>query len=164
MRLRGGVIALAILAAALAFGLTHGGAPSGRAAPPLPSTAVSGRAVQLAGLRGRPVVIAFFASWCGPCRAEAPTINQAQRALKGRAELVAVDWSDSRSSALAFVHRFGWGFPVLFDPNGVAGYAYGIQGLPAAFVLDADGRIVQRLIGPQTLASLRRAVATAARD
>jgi hypothetical protein len=75
---------------------------------------------------------------------------------------VAVDWSDSRSYALAFVHRFGWAFPVMADPNGASGYAYGIQGLPSAFVLDASGHIVDRLLGPQTVSRLVDAVAQAA--
>lgn len=150
---------------ALIVVLTSASSPPARAAPPLPRAALAGPATDLASLHGKPALIAFFASWCEPCAAEAPTIERAAHALRGHAAFVAVDWSDSRRYALAFVHRFRWSFPVLSDPGGTAGYAYGIQGLPSAFVLDPSGRIVTRLIGPQTaarlLAALRRAGARA---
>jgi thiol-disulfide isomerase/thioredoxin len=122
---------------------------------------LAGPQTSLVTLRGEPVLIEFFASWCGPCVDEAGTVRRAERALRGHARLIAVDWSDNRDSALAFLARFHWSFPVLFDPVGTAGYAYGIQGLPTAFVLDAQGRLVRRLVGPQTLASLRQAAAGA---
>ena len=78
--------------------------------------------------------------------------------MRGRAAVLAVDWSDSPSYALGFVHRFHWAFTVLADPHGSAGYAYGIQGLPSGFVLDSDGRIVRRLIGPQSADKLVAAI------
>lgn len=78
--------------------------------------------------------------------------------LAGRAGLVAVDWSDSRPSALAFVHRYKWTFPVLEDSQGIVGEGYGITGLPTTFVLDSTGHIVKRLTGSQTAASLIAAV------
>jgi cytochrome c biogenesis protein CcmG, thiol:disulfide interchange protein DsbE len=103
----------------------------------------------LAALLGKPALIDFFASWCRPCVFEAPALAQTERAPRGRATVVAVDWSDSSRYAMAVVHRFRWSFPVLAHPHGSSGYAYGIQGLPSAFDLDSDGRIVKRFIGPQ---------------
>jgi len=85
-------------------------------------------------------------------------MQRAYAALAGRAGLVAVDWSDDRSSALAFVRRYRWTFPVLEDSKGLVGNDYGIAGLPTTFVLDASGHIVKRLTGPQTAAALLAAV------
>lgn len=161
MRLGLAGLAVAVVAVAFALGQTHGSAPAGRPAPALPSRMLAGPVTTLASLRGEPAVIDFFASWCGPCVAEAPAIRRAEQALRGHAHLVAVDWSDSQSYALAFLRRFHWSFPVLFDPAGTAGYAFGLQGLPNAFVLDARGRIVKHLVGPQTVAGITQAVAAA---
>lgn len=151
-----------ILGAALVANLTGSGS-SGRPAPPLPRVLLAGRPTSLAALRGKPALVHFFASWCGPCAGEAPIIATAERTLRGRAQIVAIDWSDNRQYARAFIHRYRWSFSVLSDPTGTAGYAYGIQGLPSLFVLDAQGHIVKRLIGPQTVAGLVRAVRQAAR-
>jgi thiol-disulfide isomerase/thioredoxin len=153
-----GVVAL------LAVGLVVAEALSGKADQParpaltLPTTALQGRAPTLADLRGRPAIVHFWASWCGPCIKEAPQLAALQAELRGRATLLGVDWSDDRGSALAFVRRHGWRFPSLADPNGVAGNADDIAGLPTTFVLDRDGRVVRRLTGPQTAAGLLAAL------
>lgn len=154
---------IAIVAVVLVVGLT-GPRTAGRPAPALPSRALAGQPASLSSLRGRPALVSFFASWCGPCAAEAPVLDQANRTLGGQARVIAVDWSDNAQSAKAFVKRFGWSFTVLADPDGRAGYAFGIQGLPSTFVIDPRGRIVKRLIGPQKLVSLLRAVRRAARE
>ncbi|MHB8657323.1 MAG: TlpA family protein disulfide reductase [Solirubrobacteraceae bacterium] len=155
------VFPVAVIAVALAV---LGPAPrAGRVPPPLPAERLSGRATTLASLRGKPALIDFFASWCGPCNREAPILERVAGELRGRASVLGVDWSDSRRGAMTFVARYRWSFPVLADPQGAAGYAYGIQGLPTLFVLDSHGRILERLLGPQTPRALLRAVRAAAR-
>ena len=157
------LILTVIVAAALIINLTGSDSPA-RIAPPLPRTALVGQPTSLGTLRGAPALIAFFASWCGPCEREAPVLATAARRLRGRARLVAIDWTDNRHDGLVFVKRYRWSFAVLSDPQGTVGYAYRIAGLPTSFVLDARGRIVSRLIGPQTLTALLRAVREAARE
>ena len=153
----------AILAAALAVALLN---PTSvrRPAPPLPAKALVGAPTTLGALRGQPALVDFFASWCDPCAAEAPTLRRAAAAVAGRARVVAVDWTDSRSYGIAFVRRYHWRFPILADPNGDTGYRYGIHTLPAAFVIDGRGRIVQKLLGPQTERALVRALDQARSD
>jgi thiol-disulfide isomerase/thioredoxin len=127
---------------------------SARAAPALPSEVLVPPRVSLADLRGKPAIIHFWASWCGPCTKEAPELARLPSVLGDRATLVGVDWSDSRSGATEFVRKHGWKFPNLIDDAGHAGTAWEIRGLPATFVLDARGRIVKRLAGPQTIKGL----------
>jgi cytochrome c biogenesis protein CcmG/thiol:disulfide interchange protein DsbE len=158
-------IALIVLAAAAAIAVAElasgGGGNTGRPAPALPRAALVPPAVTLADLRSKPAVVNFWASWCEPCRQEAPQLERFARSLHGRARLVGVDWNDGLAAARAFVRRYGWSFPVLRDPAGTVGDRYGLSGLPTTFVLDSAGRIVERLPGPQSAASLREALQAA---
>jgi thiol-disulfide isomerase/thioredoxin len=125
-----------------------------RPAPALPTRVLVAPPVTVAQLRGRPAIVHFWASWCGPCTEEAPELQRLSSELPGRASLIGVDWSDSPSGGAAFARRHHWSFPILEDQAGRTGDPWGIQGLPTTFVLDARGRIVKRLTGPQTAAGL----------
>ena len=160
--------------AALAVGLLRSGSntgvdPTGRIVPARRSPApelVGGvlvpPAVSLAALRGAPVVVTFWASWCDPCRREAPDLARFARERPGGAHLVGVNYQDRKSDALAFVREFDWRFSNVRDPTGKLGDRYGIPGLPTTYVIDTRGRIAARLTGAQTVADLRRAVEGAA--
>ena len=155
-----GLLVAALVIAELASG--GGGRQTGRAAPPLPTKALRPPAVDLTALRGKPALVDFFASWCEPCAEEAPTLRKLSTALAGRATVVAVDWDDAGGPARAFVREHGWTFPVLADTSGTAGESYGLVGLPTSFVLDPRGNIVATFRGPQSEATLRRALLEAA--
>ncbi len=162
MRLaRAGVLA-AVAAAALALGLQGRSTPP-RPAPPLPRLAVRGPAVTLVALRGRPVLVNFWAAWCIPCRKEAPVLAAFARSRAGRGHLVGVDTGDDAGAAARFVARYGWSFPVLRDPASATAVDYRVPGLPTTFALDGRGRIVAELAGAQTAATLDRALAGAGR-
>jgi thiol-disulfide isomerase/thioredoxin len=150
--------AACVVAFVVAEALSGTGSSTARAAPALPARVLEPPAVTLARLHGRPAIVHFWASWCGPCQKEAPELAHLSRELGGKAALVGVDYTDSAGSARTFIDRHAWHFPILFDPNGRVGDAYGLSGLPTTFVLDADGRIAERLTGPQTAAGLMRAV------
>jgi thiol-disulfide isomerase/thioredoxin len=157
MRWRGFVITAVALVIACLLAVLVGGnteQAKGRPAPALPSRVLVGPRVSLATLHGRPAIIHFWASWCPPCVKEAPELAQLAGELHGRATLVGVDWSDSPGSAAAFVRQHHWTFPVLIDSSGEVGNTYGLTGLPTTFVLDRQGRIVRRLVGPQTASGL----------
>ena len=155
------VPALAVVAVVGLIGfevLSAGSSDKAKPAPPLPSAVLQAPKATLAGLRGKPALINFWASWCDPCRKEAPELERFERSLHGAARLVGVDYTDQADSARGFIRQYGWTFPVLSDPNGTYGARYEFSGLPTTFVLDSRGRIVQTLRGPQTLADLQGAL------
>jgi cytochrome c biogenesis protein CcmG/thiol:disulfide interchange protein DsbE len=137
-----------------------GAAPAAkrRPAPELEGTWLVPPPVRVAELRGRPVVINFWASWCVPCREEAPELARFDRELRGRAQLVGVDFQDAKEDALEFIREFGWRFPNVRDPQGTLASRYRLVGLPTTYVVDRRGRIARTLTGAQTYAKLRRAV------
>jgi cytochrome c biogenesis protein CcmG/thiol:disulfide interchange protein DsbE len=156
-----GILALVIAGVVVAEVVTAGGGASSRPAPQLPSQVLSGRQVDLASLRGKPALVNFWASWCGPCKQEAPELKRFSESLGNRATLVGVDWGDSADGARGFIAKSGWRYPILRDPTQKVGTEYGLNGLPTTFVLNADGNIVQTLQGPQTAAKLQQALASA---
>jgi len=167
MRRRGralglGVLALAGIVALIVFGLAPTKTAAGRRAPGLPSERLGGAVVTLpkllASAGGRPSLVVFWASWCGPCTAEAPALESFSRSPQGRGRIVGVDWSDARSSAVRFIRHFRWTFPTVRDGEGIVGNSYGMTVLPTTFVLTGSGRIAMTLRGPQTGASLSRAL------
>ena len=164
------VVAIALGTGAVAAGLllaapgaevgSNESAPASkrRAAPELEGEWLVPPPVRLPDLRGDPVVVNFWASWCVPCRKEAPELARFDREMRGRAQLVGVDFQDAKEHALAFVQEFGWRFPNVRDPQGQLASRYGLAGLPTTYVIDTDGRIAKALSGEQTFDSLVRAV------
>jgi cytochrome c biogenesis protein CcmG/thiol:disulfide interchange protein DsbE len=143
---------------AIEIATAGGNGTTGHPAYPLPAKVLQGPRVTLASLRGKPALINFWASWCEPCREEAPELARLDRTLHGRAALVGVDYTDREANARSFLRRFGWKFPVLSDPDGVYGARYGFTGLPATILLDPQGRIAATLRGPQSVASVLQAL------
>jgi thiol-disulfide isomerase/thioredoxin len=154
------LVAIALLAV---FGLASShSASSGRAAPPLPREHLAGAPATLASLlaaaHGRPVAVVFWASWCPPCRHEAPALERFSQSAYGRGRILGVDWSDGLSGARSFIRHYRWSFANLRDAEGTVGNAYGLRGLPTTFVLDRHGRIRAALSGPQDERSLQAAM------
>lgn len=156
------IVAVALVAGLIAFeALSSGNGTAGRPAPPLPSAVLQAPKTSLASLRGKPALINFWASWCEPCRKEAPELERFARSLGGAGRLVGVDYTDQPDNGREFVHKYGWSFPILSDPDGVYGARYRFSGLPTTVVLDPQGTIVETLRGPQTVADLRQALRSA---
>jgi cytochrome c biogenesis protein CcmG/thiol:disulfide interchange protein DsbE len=97
----------------------------------------------LASYRGKPVLLNFWASWCDPCKAEAPLLERAQRRLAARGGTVlGVTYRDAREASRKFVQEFDLTFPSLRDVDGKLAEDYGTRGLPETFMIDGDGRVV----------------------
>jgi cytochrome c biogenesis protein CcmG/thiol:disulfide interchange protein DsbE len=154
----GTLLAVAIVLVVIAIELlSSGSGERARPAPPLPLSVLQPPRATLESLRGEPSLINFWASWCGPCREEAPELERFYATLHG-AHLVGVDYTDQTAPGRAFIRHYGWKFPVLEDPDGSYGTRYHLIGLPTTVVLDSRGRIVEMLSGPQTRADLERAL------
>lgn len=171
---RRSMIAIAVLAAlgvvALAIGLRGatqaGDADAERSAAvnpdvpaftpfPAPATAgktLDGLSVDLARLRGTPVVLNFWATWCGPCRKELPAIAAFAKAHPDIA-VIGVNYQDDPSAARALAKETGASWPSIVD-DGPLGAAWKVPGLPATFYIDADGKVVDRSLGEVTAQQL----------
>jgi thiol-disulfide isomerase/thioredoxin len=156
------LVVLAVVALIAVLALTSSSASNvGEPAPPLPSAVLQPPKVSLATLRGKPALVNFWASWCDPCRQEAPELERLDRSLHGKAHLVGIDYTDQEDSARAFIQQYGWTFPVLSDPDGIYGARFKFRGLPTTIVLNSKGKIAQTLLGPQTVGDFQRALEAA---
>jgi cytochrome c biogenesis protein CcmG, thiol:disulfide interchange protein DsbE len=149
------VATVAALGSLLVWRLTHQTQPP-KVGAPAPSFSL-GRldgsgAVSLRSLRGKTVVLNFWASWCDPCKREAPALEQLWQQYRGKGVVVlGVDTGpDAKSDGRRFVAAHGITYPVLFDRNAlVAANLYGVAALPVTYVLDRSGRVVGGgLLGP----------------
>ena len=147
-----GVVVAAVLLAALGWGLLHpanqvAGTLVGRSAPPLTITTLDGRELDLANLRGTPSVINFWASWCVPCKEEAPVLNAAARAYAGRLAFAGVDIQDSDSAARSYQAEVMSPYPV--GPTTKGSYTdWGVTKPPETFIVDRNGIVIARILGP----------------
>lgn len=109
----------------------------------------------LSQLQGKPVVVNIWASWCGPCIVEAPGLARAARDYQGMVQFVGVDILDQRTSAQAFIRKYGWTYPSVFDPTGAIRGDLGFVGQPVTMVIDSAGKHVFTASGAVAEATLR---------
>lgn len=99
-------------------------------------------------LRGTPIVLNFWASWCIPCREEAPTLEQSwQRARRRGVLFLGLNMQDVRGDALDFLRRFGQTFPNVRDPSNATSRKWGATGIPETFFISARGDVVGHVRG-----------------
>lgn len=130
----------------------------------LRSALAGGRVSAKALASGRPVVVNFFASWCPPCKEEAPLLAKTARRVAPRVTVVGIASTDLRSDLRRFLSRYGTSYPVLFDGPGNAERAWGVAALPETFVVSSDGRVVRHEIGRLDEAELAALLRTAERS
>jgi cytochrome c biogenesis protein CcmG/thiol:disulfide interchange protein DsbE len=154
------IILLAVLAAMLA--LRGGTSPTaiGSQAPDFSVTDLDGNPIQLASLRGQPVIVNFWASWCVPCVDEFPLLRDAhERNADDGLVVVGIVYQDRSQAAAQFMSRQGATWAAAADPDGRVAGAYGVIGPPETFLIGRDGRITARALGQFTAAWLDEKVA-----
>jgi thiol-disulfide isomerase/thioredoxin len=116
-------------------------------------------------LRGTPIVLNFWASWCYPCRQEAPTVAAGWRASGPKGVLfLGLNIQDQPGDARKFIDQFGVRYPTIREPGAEVARSYGAPGIPDTYFIDPRGRIVARVIGKVSAEQLRAGVAVANRQ
>ena len=155
------------LLVALGFGLTRDARvlPSvsvSRPAPEFDLKSLDGRPVRLTDLRGKPMIINFWASWCTECRKEHPLIMAAHDRFGDRIEFVGVVFQDSASNAKSYLVEMGdiavGSYPNLLDPGSRTAIDYGVYGVPETFFVDRRGIVLAKRVGRVTQPILDREI------
>jgi cytochrome c biogenesis protein CcmG/thiol:disulfide interchange protein DsbE len=148
----------------LVFGLAIKGSSGLEVGEPVPTSALprlegDGNG-SLADYRGRWVLVNFWASWCEPCRAEAPALERFQRQHRGPGfAVLGIDTRDLSGDGREFVREYGLSYPQLRDGNGDAAHDYGTTGVPETFLVDPRGKLRLHFPGPVSEETLEGSVA-----
>lgn len=135
--------------------LARSGGIDPRPAPDFMLSDLEGNPVSMSGLRGRVVVVNFFASWCVPCKLEAPVLEDFWKAADPeKVAVVGIGLWDEHEAAVEFAEEYEVSFPLALDPDGAVGVDYGIAGIPETLVVDELGVLRARWVGPLSAAVL----------
>jgi thiol-disulfide isomerase/thioredoxin len=165
-RIAAGAASVAVLAAVLVAGIlaardSGGGRAVATDTGPVIRLAgtdpITGARVDLARFAGKPVVVNVWASWCAGCNEEAADLKRLARE-QPEAQVVGLDFQDTREGARTFYRRWGWRHPSIFDPDGKLASRLALQGLPSTYVLDSEHRIASRIVGATDLAGFEEAL------
>lgn len=123
----------------------------GTEAPDFTLKLFNGEQLRLSDLRGKAVLINFWASWCAPCREEAPVLEASWRKYREKPVVfIGINIWDDKDSALSFLTRFGGNYPNGADPKGEIAINYGVAGVPETYFIDPTGKIVGKYAGQLT--------------
>jgi len=117
-------------------------------APDFALPSLTNDTIRLSDLRGQPVVVNFWATYCGPCRAEMPDLQAIADAYSGRVAVLGINHREDEATVRAFIEEVGIKFPILLYPDDDTLIAYQVLGLPQTIIIDPNGDIVFRTFGP----------------
>jgi thiol-disulfide isomerase/thioredoxin len=110
-------------------------------------------------LRGTPVLVNVWATWCPPCVDEAPHLADVSEEFEGQVQFIGLDILDDRPAAREFIRRYGWQYPSVFDPNGQIRDELGYVGQPVTVIYDAEGELSFEHVGAVNTEMLRTEIA-----
>jgi len=123
----------------------------GRRAPEFNVQDLEGNATSSSSLRGKVVLLNLWATWCGICQEEMPSLDRLYERLKNNSDFamlsVCIDDEGDQSKISALMEKGGFHYPVMIDPSGTMGDAYGVRGVPTTYVIDRSGRIAWSVVG-----------------
>jgi cytochrome c biogenesis protein CcmG, thiol:disulfide interchange protein DsbE len=143
---------MVVLMGSLGWGLVHPANPSpitlvGRVAPDLTIATLDGRELNLSTFHGTPLVVNFWASWCVPCKQEAPVLNASAHEYQGRVQFVGVDIQDTDAAARLYQADVQSPYPVGPTTRG-SHFQWGVSGPPETFFVDRHGVVISKILGP----------------
>jgi len=150
------VLLLGVISVSVVVGLSllqnNSTQPTGGPAPDFTVTTFDGEEITLSDLKGRVVVVNFWGSWCGPCRAEAPDLQTVHENYQDEGVVIlGITYLDRREDSLTFIEELGLTYPNAPDPGTkIAEDQYHIQGAPESFIIDREGNIAHFQYGPIT--------------
>ena len=128
-------------------------------AAPFTLELMDGHVLELASLENKVVLVDFWASWCAPCRQEAPVLKHVYQEYSDQpVEFVGVDIWDRQEDAYQFVEDFEVPYPNGVDESGEIAIDYGVRGIPEKFFIGKDGRVLRKFVGPMQADALRTAL------
>ena len=133
--------------------------------PPAPDfyfTDYDGNRLQLSQFEGKPVILNFWASWCGPCKSEMPDLEEAFKTYGDDIHFIILNMTDGSretvQSARNYIDSQGYTFPVYYDTNQNGAISYGVSGIPVTFFIDAEGYVVGMYSGAMTANILQQGI------
>lgn len=129
-------------------------------APDFTAPLLSGESFSLSAARGTPVVLNYWATWCGPCRREMPALQQAAENYGGRVQFLGVNQGEKPEAIAPFIEEFGITFPIVLDQEQAVGAdLYNVKGLPTTFFIDAEGTVRRVWMGEMNTITLEEGIA-----
>lgn len=146
------VIGLVVYVMARGFGNDPHAVPFLLSGKPAPNFTIkrldNDTTVTLADFKGKPIVINFWATWCGPCQTEHPVLDWAAKKYRDQAVFLGIVFEDNEKNTKQFLQRNGWSFIQLFDPKSTVAVDYGVSGVPETYFIDKNGIINHKVAAP----------------